>query len=196
MRRRSGLIPSTLAALLLPLTCGVAAAQRWGLEALMQDIVAGGRPPQRYTETRESVYLQVPIVSRGILRVLPDGSLVKERQAPGFQRITIGRERIDLEDAAGGRRSFALSEFPGLSGFATGLTALFAGDPESLRAHFAAELRGDPSDWRLRLVPLNEGLASAVQQIQLDGGAARVRQISILEGNGDSTLLELEAIVQ
>ncbi len=185
-----------LTVLLLPLACSAAAAEPWRLEALMQELAAGGRPPQRYTETRESAYLQVPIISHGVLRILPDGSLVKEKQAPGFQRITIGRDRIDLEDADGRRQRFVLSEFPGLSGFAIGMTALFVGDAKSLRAHFTAELRGDSNDWRLRLAPLDEGSASAVHQIQLQGGAGRVREIHIVEGNGDSTQLQLEAIAQ
>lgn len=196
MKERLGPIRSALAMLLLPLACAVTAAERWGLEALMQGLAAGDRPPQRYTEIRESAFLQIPIVSHGTLRILPDGSLVKEKHAPGFERITIGRDRIDLENADGGKRSFSLNELPGLTGFTTGLTALFADDPESLRSNFSTELRGGPNNWWLRLVPVGERSAATVRHIQLKGGGGTVREIRIVEGNGDSTLLELEAAVQ
>ena len=187
---------NTLALLFLPLVWGLAAAEPWGLDTLAHSLAAGGHPPLRYTETRESAFLQVPLVSHGTLRVLRDGSLVKEKHTPLFERVTIGQGRIDLESAGGAKRSFALSELPGLEGFATGLSALFIGDPEALRGRFATELSGGPDHWRLSLTPLDERLAAVLRHILLSGDAETVRRIRIVENDGDSTLLELEAVVQ
>ncbi len=188
----------TILRALLPLSLasGLAGAEPWGLETLAHGLAAGDHPPLRYTETRESAFLQVPLVSHGTLRVLPDGALVKEKHVPLFERITIGEDRIDLESAGGAKRSFALSELPGLEGFASGLSALFTGDPEALRARFATELSGGPDHWRLSLTPVDRQLAAAVRYILLTGGAETVRRIRIVEGDGDSTLLELEAVPQ
>lgn len=182
------------ALLALPLAWGAATAEPWGLETLMHDLAAAGHPPLRYTETRESGYLQVPLISHGTLRVSAGGALVKERQRPPLQRVTIGRERIDLESPDGETRSLQLSEFPGLEGFATGISALFAGDSEALRGRFSTELSGDPQQWRLTLTPVDEHLAAALRHILLNGEAATLRRIHIVEVDGDSTLLELEAL--
>lgn len=193
---RPGPRRSAFTLLILLLAWDLAAEEQWGLEMLVQRLGAGGHPPLHYTETRESAFLQVPLVSHGTLHVLQDGSLVKEKHVPRFERITIGRERIDVESANGGKRSFALSELPGAAGFAIGLLALFAGDLTALHEQFATELDGGPDNWRLLLSPVDERLTVSIQYILLTGGVTKIRRIRIVEGDGDSTLLELEILTQ
>lgn len=170
------------------------AAESWSLESLTQMLSASPAPPRQYTETRESAFLQVPLISRGTIKLLPDGTLVKEKDTPYFERFSVDRTTITVEGDGFNRRSFPLTDLPAIYSFTEGLRALLNGDLGTLDALFVSEMTGNRQNWRLALEPREPKANQAIDRILVTGGVATITQIHIWETDGDSTLLELAPV--
>jgi len=149
-------------------------------------------PSRGYTETRESAFLQVPLISRGTIMLLADGTLVKQKDTPYFERFSVDRTQITVEGDGFDRRSFPLTDLPAVYSFAEGLRALLSGDLGTLDELFASEMTGNRRSWRLALEPRDEQAARAIERILVTGDAGTITRIHIWESDGDSTLLELD----
>jgi hypothetical protein len=167
------------------------AAETWSLESLTQILSAHPAPPRQYTETRESAYLQVPLISRGVIKLLPDGTLVKEKSSPYFERFSVDRTQITVEGDGLSRRTLPLTDVPAIHSFAEGLRALLSGNLKTLDELFVSEMGGNRQSWRLSLEPRQGGAANAIERILVTGDAGTINRIHIWEADGDNTLLEL-----
>ena len=185
---RAGLYSLSVASLLA--AGNVRSDQGWGVETLMHDLASSGNPPLQFTEIRNSAFLDIPVVSHGTLRVLPDGTLVKERQAPVFERFSVDDTHARL-DTAGGSQSVLLAELPALRSLIAGLRALFRGDLVTLANLFELRLSGGQEGWQLQLEPRDPALAQAVDHLLVRGDGARIAEVETLERDGDSARLEL-----
>ena len=186
----------TLFGLCLLLATGIGAAEAWSLESLTRMLASRPAPSRHYTETRESAYLQVPLMSRGVIRLLPDGTLVKEKSTPYFERLSVDRTQITLEGDGFASRTLPLADLPAIYSFTEGLRALLSGDLGTLDELFVSEMSGNGRSWRLALTPRQAQVAKAIQSILVSGDLATINRIHIWEADGDSTLLELDAAAQ
>ena len=169
---------------------GARSDQGWGVEALMHDLASSGQPPLHFTETRHSAFLDIPVVSHGMLRLLPDGTLEKERQAPFFERFSVDRTHARL-DTAERTQTLPLADLPALRSLIEGLRALFRGDLPALSGLFDIQLNGVQEGWQLRLEPRDPALAPAVEHLLVSGDGAHIVEVETLERDGDSSRLEL-----
>jgi hypothetical protein len=181
----------SLAALLLVLPAALPAG-RWDTAALVQAVGRAPHPPVSYTETRVSAYLDVPLVSHGELHLLPDGTLVKERESP-HERVDIGPERVRLSTAEG-EKELPLARMPALRGLGDGLRALLRGDLVTLERLFQPRLQGARDRWVLTLVPRDPAMAAAVASVRVGGVSTRIATVQVLERDGDSLLMELATV--
>jgi hypothetical protein len=177
----------------LMLASWISAGEGWTLESLMKVVSLHNRRSLAYIETRASAFLDTPLISRGVLEVSPDGSLVKEQRRPFFQRVTINDRQIRLEGRATSIRVISLAELPNIRIFTDGLRALFNGDLETLHHRFETVLEGPRGNWRLRLTPRNAVQGQGVAQLLVRGEAGTIKQIRITETDGDSSLMEFGA---
>lgn len=183
---------SRIAGLWLLWTTAVGAAETWSLESLTQILTGSPASPRHYTETRESAFLEVPLVSRGMIKLLPDGTLVKEKETPYFERFSVDRTKITVEGDGFSTRSFLLEDLPAIYVFTEGLRALLSGDLGTLDELFASEMTGNRRSWRLALEPRETRAVNAIERILVTGDAETISRIHIWEADGDSTMLELD----
>jgi hypothetical protein len=173
-------------------TTAAGAAETWNLESLTQMLSDLPAPRRQYTETRESAFLQVPLISRGMIQLLPDGTLVKQKDTPYFERLSVDRTQVTVEGDGFASRSFPLTDLPAIYSFTEGLRALLSGDLGTLDELFVSEMTGNRGSWRLTLEPREKQAAKAIERILVTGDAATITRLHIWETDGDSTLLELD----
>ena len=61
-----------------------------------------------------------------------------------------------------------------------------------MQRDFELQLKGEANDWKLTLIPRSLLLKQVFTQINIDGGEL-VQNIELLETQGDSTLLRMQA---
>ena len=100
-------------------------------------------------------------------------------------------EQVRVAREGGRTRSFALDRAPELRGMLAGFAAILRGDRDTLDRHFSLELQGEPSRWRIGMVPRDERLKQRLARIVVDGTEDRARCFTMLEPDGDASVMAL-----
>jgi hypothetical protein len=184
-------LASSLLALILP--CLANAAE---LDA--QDLIGGlqREVPARtaYTEVRFSHMYDRALVARGELEYLGPGQLGKRVDTPYQETTTIADGQVSVQRGKRKPRQIELQRVPELEGFLRGFSALLGGDTAVVERDFELTSEGDMTHWRLRLVPRDARLVKRIAAIEVDGSANSARCFSIIDADGDTNILMVEAL--
>jgi hypothetical protein len=63
---------------------------------------------------------------------------------------------------------------------------------ETLQRLYRIDLTGDPSQWRLALVPLDDRMRAVIEEIRIGGAEGQVRSVDILEARGDRSVMRIQ----
>lgn len=177
----------------LGLLQGIAApAMAFDLDELQQLLEAGSRQEVRFHETRESPWLAAPVESRGTLAKRPDGSLEKRIVAPRLEtwRLEADRlERIGPNDELVGTVSY--EKFPALGAMARAMREGIAGNFAAMTDEFEPRLQGTAERWTLALLPRAPAASRHVERVELQGDAAGLRVLVVVERDGARTRTHL-----
>jgi hypothetical protein len=78
--------------------------------------------------------------------------------------------------------------------FADNIIVLWSGDRDELDRLYAAEFRGTPDAWELRLAPRSAPLSEAIASIVLRGDAEAMREMTVEERDGDRTVTHFDSV--
>ncbi len=159
-----------------------------GLGALLQNTP---RREVRFTETRESQWLQAPLRSSGTMR--SSATMLEKRiESPRRETWRILDDRLQLIDpVSGAAKDLLLADAPAVVALAHALRRAMAGDLASLQHDFQLALSGDERQWRLQLTPRKASVARHLKQIELQGMRGRIDEIAIVESQGDRSVTRL-----
>ena len=190
----SGLLPKFGRALLLPCLIAVSAS----VTAAGQDVadllahVAASVPAQvTFTETRHSSFLDVPLVSTGVLRFSPPDRLVKEVHKPRWQRFVIDGSALRVDEKGQPSKTISLDRVPALRAFVESFRAPLAGRLKDLEHFYQVTLTSSGDDWRLKLTPREPDLARVVDSVEVSGAGAMLRRFTVTETDGNKTVLAI-----
>ncbi len=176
--------------ILLP---GLAAtAMAFDLDEIQTRLQASSRQEVRFHEIRESPWLAAPVESRGILVARPDGSLEKRVTAPQQEtwRLRPDRlERIGPNDETVGIMSY--DKFPALGAMARAMREGLAGRFDGMKDDFELRLQGTAEHWTLELLPRAAQASRHIERVELQGDAAGLRTLVVVERNGARTSTHL-----
>jgi hypothetical protein len=182
---------SSLLSLILP--CLAAAA-----ETDPATLVAGLKRelPARtaYTEVRFAQMFDRPVVARGELEYLGPGRLGKRVDSPYKETTTIADGQVTVQRGQRKPRQIALGQIPELEGFLRGFSALLGGDAAALARDFSLTTSGDTARWRLVLTPKDARLKRRIAAIEVDGAGKAARCFSILDADGDASIMRVETL--
>jgi hypothetical protein len=157
------------------------------------DSIARERPARAtFHETKFLALLDTPLESSGELVFTPPDRLEKRTLKPRLESVTVDRELLVLE-RAGKRHSLALREQPQVAVLVESIRATLAGDLASLTRAYSAALDGTPASWRLVLRPLDPGLATLVERVEIGGAKAQVRSVEIFQADGDRSVMTISS---
>ena len=181
-----------LAAGLLALACGAAAAQQAGLAQVMQLLSAVQASTVRFSEIKRMAALSEPLVLSGRLSYLRGGRIEKDVDTPYRERIVIDGDSMLVESPARGEsRSYSLRASPAAWAFAQGLRATLSGDLATLERYYRTSFSGGVEDWTLELAPRDDEMARYVRSLEFHGQRANIAQISVNEAGGNTTVMTI-----
>ena len=164
----------------------------WSVPALFAQL-AKNRPERAvFNEKKFLSLLDRPVESSGELTFTPPDRMEKRTLQPRPELVVIDRETVTLE-RGGKRHTLRLRENPGIAVLVESIRGTLAGDLAALTRTYSVALDGAPARWRLLLRPLDPGLGTMVERVEIAGSQARVTTVEIFQADGDRSVMTLTA---
>jgi hypothetical protein len=164
------------------------ARAEWIIPDLMHALAANAHPVVHFKETKSLAYLDVALISYGVLSIGSAGQLVKETISPQYERLTVDSDTVH-SFREGEEVTLLLSDFPVIRGFVEAFRATLQGDFTTLSRYYLLELQGGENSWALQLRPQQASLAAAVRLIDVKGVSGTITSFTVEEQSGDFTTL-------
>ncbi len=155
---------------------------------MLRDIARQRSGTAQFTETRHLAVLSQPVQSRGTLKFAAPDFLEMTTTEPAPQTVTVRGNSLCIT-AAQGPNCVQLSAHPQIAGVITAIRAALSGDRAALQRDYDLGLNGRPEQWTLALTPRQAG--GPIRSILIQGGAAVIEQIQILNSNNDQSVIAI-----
>jgi len=139
-----------------------------------------------FREIKTLKLLDAPLETRGTVYFAPPDRLARVTREPGETRLVLDGNRMRFQDAAGAR-DIDLADNPVARAFADNLIVLWRGDKAALEKIYTLDFHADGARWQLALAPRHSPLDRFVRSIQLKGDGPAMREMEVVEVDGDTT---------
>ena len=162
------------------------------VERILSRLATGGRREARFVERKFLQILDAPIESSGRLAFKPPRRLERVTEKPKAETLVLDGDTMSMT-RDGRTRTIAASQLPAVAAMVGSLRDVLAGDGGAIGRRFKLIAQGTDEHWQLVLLPSDPDLAQLVTRIVVEGRAARIDTIEILQADGDRSLMSLEA---
>lgn len=180
-----------IAALLLLVAAPGATTPAITLDELLRQMATTPGVVAEFRELKELALLESPLETRGTLYFMPPNRLARVTHAPAATRLLLDGARMRFEDATG-VNDVDLADAPVARQFADNLMAMWRGDRALLERLYALDFRAEGSRWELTLSPRGAPLDRFIASIRLSGDGAEMREMDLVEKDGDRTRTHFE----
>jgi hypothetical protein len=139
-----------------------------------------------YEESRESVWLQTPVISKGTMQSIPP-MLEKRTQLPFPQIWRLYPDHMQWTGPAESK-TINFSQAPQLGALANALRSVVLGEFTALNQEFFVEVLGAQANWSVQLKPRSDNLGRYLRLIQFEGAESMLKKIVVLETGGEKTV--------
>jgi hypothetical protein len=146
-----------------------------------------------FHEVKTLKILDAPLESRGTIYFAQPDRFARVTRQPAETRLVLDGGHMSFRDAAGGS-DVDLSANPIARAFADNLMVLWRGDRGALEAIYKLDFHSEGSRWQLALSPAHSPLDQFLRSITLRGDGAEMREMEVLEADGDRTQTFFEKI--
>lgn len=169
------------------------AAESWTLNQLMQALGRHSSGQASFTERKYLAVLDQPVESSGELRFQAPDRLEKITLKPKVESMVLEGNTLTVTR---GKKQFnlRLSDYNEVAGFIDSIRATLAGDRATLERTYALHLSGGAERWTLSLLPRDPRMAEIVVRINIGGSRGRLREIEILQADGDRSVMQISAM--
>ena len=182
----------TLVVVIALLFCASDALAQTPLESLFAGLASNGPKRSDFYELRRLSEIDLPLESRGELHYDPPATLRKITVEPIAERLELNESSLSVT-IGGTTQELPLDAVPAAGALAAALRGLLAGRLADVQDHFSISLSADTSDWQMTLSPRNAAVSSVLQRIEVRGETVNIRQIEILQTNGDESVMQILA---
>lgn len=160
------------------------------LDRLMALLAERTRGHVSFVEQNYFAVLDRPVEASGELLYERPDRLEKRTLAPRPASLML--EKGDLTIQSGRRkRVLALHDYPQIAPFIESIRATLAGDRAALEQVFQLGFEGSLARWTLSLVPLDAKLKAVVRQIRIEGARDELHTVTILQADGDRSVMTI-----
>lgn len=193
MHKFSRRLRHAIGASILILTSGFTHAAEWDLGQLTASLAQTGPSKARFVEKKYISTLDRPVESSGELSYSPPDRLEKRTLKPKPESMRLERNMLTLER---GKHKFAidLDDSPEFATLIESIRATLAGDRRSLELNYVVKLSGTRAGWKLQLTPSNFEARQKVEHITLGGSEGVVREVEVLQADGDRSVMTIEKL--
>jgi hypothetical protein len=168
-------------------------AEDWGLAQLMSEFASVEESHARFQEEKHLAMLTEPLQLSGTLHYVRPDQIEKRITQPYAESLRINHDLLEWE-TQGRTRTLSLRSQPQIGALVESMRATLAGDLPALQRHYTVKLEGSRAQWAITLEPRNNRLAQFIERIQLRGLDNQLRQVEIIEANGNRSLMRIEEI--
>jgi hypothetical protein len=170
-----------------------AAGQKGFTEAQLMALLAQRKQGEvKFTETDYLKVLDQPVKSSGVLIYRAPDHLEKRTVAPRKESMILQGDQLTVQ--RGHRtRQIQVSAYPQVAPYVDAIRDTLAGNEAGLEKVFKVGFSGTRQEWKLELVPLDEGAARKVRRVEIAGGSDVIRSVEILQADGDRSVMTLAA---
>lgn len=147
----------------------------------------------RFTQARHLAGLAKPLTSSGTFLFAHDAGIEWHTLVPFDSQFLLTESGITQHDEGGGTLRIDTADQPALAVVSRVFFALFSLDFAALSRDFTISGRRDGDTWTLHLQPRAEALRRVFRQALLTGKAT-VEHVTLEEGNGDSSAIDLAGV--
>jgi hypothetical protein len=140
----------------------------------------------KFHERKFLSLLDGPLESEGTLYFQPPDRLARVTDKPASTKLVLDGGRMRFSDEAGSS-DVALADNPVARVFAENMIAIFRGDRAELESRYRLEFHAEGERWQLGLTPKGPPLDRAIASIKLTGAGRVLRELDVVEIDGDST---------
>jgi hypothetical protein len=142
---------------------------------------------------RELKYLSMltqPLESTGVLIYDAPDHLEQRTTLPHPQSVVLEHGIVTMQIGKR-RRVVRLADYPQLAPLIDSIRATLAGDRAALENSFTLSFSGTLDHWQLRLTPRDARLAATVSRIDMRGERDAVREVQVLQSDGDRSVMSI-----
>lgn len=161
------------------------------LDALLAALQEPPPASTMFVEQRSSGLLDQPLVLRGQLARPDHDTLLRQVEAPWFERTTIAVGDVLVEREGQPARRFSLRRAPELEALLASFHGLLSGDRALLEQHYRVGYEPLAEGWRLALVPRSSRLARRITEVVLWGRGGEMRCMVVAQGDGQGSRMLL-----
>ncbi len=143
-----------------------------------------------FTEEKFLKLLDRPVKSTGELLYDAPDRLEKRTLTPKPESLVLEHGVVTAQRGKH-RYVLNLADYPQVVPFIESIRATLAGDRPALEKVFKVELSGEPEKWELSLAPVDPKIGRTVRLIHISGARDTIREVEILEADGDRSLLTI-----
>jgi hypothetical protein len=144
-----------------------------------------------YTEVHFAKLLREPLTLHGQLDYGGADKLGKRVDSPYKETITIADGKATIAREGRGAKTFGLDRAPDLQGLLASFSALLSGDAVTMNRYYSIDETIDEHHWTLTLRPRSDALAKHLTRIVIDGAANEPRCFTMLQSDGDASVMLL-----
>jgi len=169
---------------------GTATAAEWNAARLMQDLARQRGGKVAFSEKKYIALLDRPVESAGELIYQPPARLEKRTLKPKVESLVLDRDVLVVER---GKQKYTLQlqQYPEITAIVGTIRNTLAGDLAALEKQYRVDLQGSPERWSLTLLPSDPRIAAIVQKIVISGTRDELREIEMLQGDGDRSVMQI-----
>lgn len=157
-------------------------------DEILRQVARGAASEVRFTETRTTHLLKVPLTSSGVLRYTRPDRLERETLRPTAEIVVIQGSQVSI-DRGGTQSVIALTSGSPATMLIQTLRAVLSGDWRELQSLHEVAASGSIAQWTLLMTPKME--RATVVEIRVAGRGEYVDRIEVLERGGDKTVTAL-----
>ncbi|RXZ43868.1 LolA-related protein [Crenobacter cavernae] len=148
-----------------------------------------------FTEKQYIGLIDKPLESSGELAYAAPGRLEKRTLQPKAEALLLDGGTLTVE--RGNRRHvLKLQDYPEAAAFVDSIRATLAGDRRALETAYRTELDGRFERWTLQLTPLSNKMLAKVSRVRINGVRTDLRQIEIVQADGDRSVMSIDKVAQ
>jgi hypothetical protein len=148
-----------------------------------------------FTETRYLKLLIAPVQSTGILTYTAPDKFEKLTLKPVEEKMTIAKHLVTLEEPSKGRKNtITPNSFPALSALIEALRGALSGNANLLAETFKLKIEGNPSQWKLTLIPKESVQYGYIHKITVSGKQDSIDLMEVLQADGDKSILSMKRV--
>ena len=143
-----------------------------------------------FSETKYLSLLRQPLQSSGVLIYDAPDHLEQRTSAPKPQSVVLDHGILTLQIGKR-QRLLRLADYPQLAPLIDSIRATLAGDRAALERVFQLDFSGTLEHWQLRLEPRDPALAATLKRIDMRGERDAIREVQVLQGDGDRSVMSI-----